>query len=328
MQREREMRGIALEEIAKATKIGTRSLRALEEEDFDKLPGGIFNKGFVRAYAKYLGIDEEQAVADYVVAFGEAEKQADAFDSEHLKKLEEHWKAAQTGRQSSDFQIRVPWGGLLFLLILAGAAFAGWHYRHQEIAWVRHHVQAQQQLPAQEAPAVTVPDTPAESTAPLPNADTVPATQGAATPPSTAGTSAAPAVAALPPPAVAASTPAATPASKPDTEPRPAGAAPKPPQALQSPEAVTPAPGTLALKIHARQQSWVQIKVDGALFQQGELIPGRNVIVSAKKSIYLKTGNAGGLELSFNGQAVPALGQEKEVKSITFGPNGVQPASQ
>ena len=61
------MRGISLEEIAEATKIGTRSLRALEEQDFDKLPGGIFNKGFVRAYARYLGLDEEQAVADYLL---------------------------------------------------------------------------------------------------------------------------------------------------------------------------------------------------------------------------------------------------------------------
>ena len=67
------MRGITLEEIAEATKIGTRSLRALEEQDFDKLPGGIFNKGFVRAYARYLGLDEEQAVADYLTALSEAQ---------------------------------------------------------------------------------------------------------------------------------------------------------------------------------------------------------------------------------------------------------------
>ena len=74
LQREREMRGITLEEIADSTKIGTRSLRALEQEDFDKLPGGIFNKGFVRAYARYLGIDEEQAVTDFLAAAGEAEQ--------------------------------------------------------------------------------------------------------------------------------------------------------------------------------------------------------------------------------------------------------------
>jgi len=65
LRREREMRGVSLEEIAESTKIGTRSLRALEQEDFEKLPGGIFNKGFVRAYSRFLGIDEDQALADF-----------------------------------------------------------------------------------------------------------------------------------------------------------------------------------------------------------------------------------------------------------------------
>src|SRR5690348_7481497 len=71
MRREREMRGVSLEEIAESTKIGTRSLRALEEEDFERLPGGIFNKGFVRAYARFLGLDEEQAVSDFEAAWQE-----------------------------------------------------------------------------------------------------------------------------------------------------------------------------------------------------------------------------------------------------------------
>ena len=68
LRRERELRGITLDEVAIATKIGTRNLRALEEEKFSQLPGGIFNKGFVKAYARYVGIDEEQAVGDYMVA--------------------------------------------------------------------------------------------------------------------------------------------------------------------------------------------------------------------------------------------------------------------
>jgi cytoskeletal protein RodZ len=68
LKRERELRGVKLEEIAESTKIGKRNLVALEEEHFDQLPGGIFNKGFVRAYAKYLGLDEEQAVNDFMAA--------------------------------------------------------------------------------------------------------------------------------------------------------------------------------------------------------------------------------------------------------------------
>src|SRR3954464_2195131 len=68
LKREREMRGVSLEEIAESTKIGKRNLLALETEEFNKLPGGIFNKGFVRAYAKYLGLDEDQAVTDFLAA--------------------------------------------------------------------------------------------------------------------------------------------------------------------------------------------------------------------------------------------------------------------
>src|SRR6266852_2812337 len=71
LRREREMRGISLEEISESTKISQRHLQALESEDFNLLPGGIFNKGFVRAYARYLGIDEDQAVADYLAASNE-----------------------------------------------------------------------------------------------------------------------------------------------------------------------------------------------------------------------------------------------------------------
>ena len=47
LRREREQRGISLDEISLSTKIGTRFLLALEEDKFDKLPGCVFNKGFI-----------------------------------------------------------------------------------------------------------------------------------------------------------------------------------------------------------------------------------------------------------------------------------------
>src|SRR6202051_3271583 len=69
---EREKRKITLEEISVSTKIGTRMLQALEENKFNQLPGGIFNKGFVRAYSRCLGLDEDQTIADYLQASGDA----------------------------------------------------------------------------------------------------------------------------------------------------------------------------------------------------------------------------------------------------------------
>jgi len=68
LRREREMRGVSLEEIASATKISLRFLEAIEREDFRKLPGGIFGRSFIRTYAKYLGLDEERVMAEFQLA--------------------------------------------------------------------------------------------------------------------------------------------------------------------------------------------------------------------------------------------------------------------
>jgi cytoskeletal protein RodZ len=61
----REAAGLSLETIAEETRISTRFLLAIETEEFQVLPGGIFNRGFIRAYALRIGIDADQAVADY-----------------------------------------------------------------------------------------------------------------------------------------------------------------------------------------------------------------------------------------------------------------------
>ena len=65
LKREREMRGVSLEEIAAATRINTRFLEAIESERWDQLPGGVFNRGFIRSIARYLGMDEDSLVAEY-----------------------------------------------------------------------------------------------------------------------------------------------------------------------------------------------------------------------------------------------------------------------
>jgi cytoskeletal protein RodZ len=71
LRREREMRGISLEEIATATRIGTRFLEAMENEQWSQLPGGVFNRGFVRSVAHHLGLGEEALLAEYTLATGD-----------------------------------------------------------------------------------------------------------------------------------------------------------------------------------------------------------------------------------------------------------------
>jgi cytoskeletal protein RodZ len=61
----REERGIALRDISEQTRISIRYLEAIESSDYKRLPGGIFNRSFIRAYAKFIGYDEHSALEDY-----------------------------------------------------------------------------------------------------------------------------------------------------------------------------------------------------------------------------------------------------------------------
>src|SRR5260370_2371096 len=68
LKRERELREVSMVELTKATRISTRFVEALENEDWAKLPGGIFGHGFVRTIARYLGLNEEPLLAEYDMA--------------------------------------------------------------------------------------------------------------------------------------------------------------------------------------------------------------------------------------------------------------------
>ena len=61
----RRNRGISLEQIAESTKISIRSLEAIEQGDFRKLPGGIYNTSYIRQYARAIEYDECALIAFY-----------------------------------------------------------------------------------------------------------------------------------------------------------------------------------------------------------------------------------------------------------------------
>src|SRR5690348_15240459 len=67
LKREREMRNVSLEEVSAATRISVRFLEALESEQWERLPGGVFNRGFIRSVARFLGLDEEGLIAEYAM---------------------------------------------------------------------------------------------------------------------------------------------------------------------------------------------------------------------------------------------------------------------
>ncbi len=65
LRRERELRGISLKQISDDTKIGVRFLEALEEDRIELIPGEFYRRSYLRAYARYLGLDEDRAVNTY-----------------------------------------------------------------------------------------------------------------------------------------------------------------------------------------------------------------------------------------------------------------------
>jgi cytoskeletal protein RodZ len=73
----REERGISISEVAEQTRISSLYLESIEKDDYKILPGGIFNKGFIKYYAKYIGYDEHQALQENQKAVSETEAAQD-----------------------------------------------------------------------------------------------------------------------------------------------------------------------------------------------------------------------------------------------------------
>ncbi len=114
LKRERELREVAPNEIVVATRISLRFLQALENEDWDKLPGGIFNRGFVRAIARYLGLDEENLLAEYDLARADQAAEAPAAQESRIPSPPK-WMAAA-----------LVLGVLLVIAGLVAAGLYGW----------------------------------------------------------------------------------------------------------------------------------------------------------------------------------------------------------
>jgi cytoskeletal protein RodZ len=121
LKREREMRGVSLEEISAATRINTRFLEAIESERWDQLPGGVFNRGFIRSIARYLGMDEDSLVAEY-----DLDVKGNGH-SHHAPVFPARQTGAPEKMSSRNWQPAAV--ALVFLAILIGLGVAAVHYR-------------------------------------------------------------------------------------------------------------------------------------------------------------------------------------------------------
>jgi transcriptional regulator with XRE-family HTH domain len=77
LRRERERRGISIETIAAATKVGADLWEALERNDFSRWPAGIFARAFIRDYARVLGLDPEELVDEFCRLFPVGDRRVD-----------------------------------------------------------------------------------------------------------------------------------------------------------------------------------------------------------------------------------------------------------
>lgn len=115
LRKEREARGVALETISEKTKVITRYLNALENENFEILPGGILSKGIVRGYVRTIGLDETAWMERFLVA-----------SREHGTPIQDNWadfaeNVGRTRRASAARTRRFRWTGLtVLLLVLTG----------------------------------------------------------------------------------------------------------------------------------------------------------------------------------------------------------------
>src|SRR5262245_57219718 len=73
LRQAREAKGASISEVAEQTRISPLYIKSIENDDYKPLPGGIFNKGFVKSYAKYVGVDEHEALSDYARLVAEHE---------------------------------------------------------------------------------------------------------------------------------------------------------------------------------------------------------------------------------------------------------------
>ena len=115
------MRGVSRAEICAATRIGTRFLEALENEQWEVLPGGIFNRGFIRAVARFLGLDEDDLVAEYDLAVSEQAPAAPVLVS------------APPPRKSARRRVLLLSLAALSVLALLGGSWLGWRWQHNRL---------------------------------------------------------------------------------------------------------------------------------------------------------------------------------------------------
>jgi cytoskeleton protein RodZ len=297
LRRERLRRNLGFEQISRELKISTRFLEAIENEQYEKLPGGVFAKSFVRQYARLLGLDEEDLAGQLngVIATEPDISQlvekprAASVAPIQVPKVEE-WQTV--GDKGFRWSGSLSAAAMVVVVMLVCSAVYGWLQRPRSTTSTQSAASAQTvHTPPPVQPAAQTP-TPAESTA---------------TPP---------------PGQVAAEAAGAKPA---DTKPTDVKTAETKPAEAKPTEVKAAAPNpdaTVHVQIVADEAVWVLARSDGKYAFSGTLNPGDTRSVEGVKDVILRLGNAGGVSISVNGKPVGSVGPKGQPRTLQLTSGG------
>ena len=291
----RETKGLTIDEVASKTRIRTDFVKALEDGNFAKLPDQVFARGFVRSYARSLGLDEDDAIQRFTQSAGAYyDKQVERERLKVRQEVEERKRKAN--RKAVAIAIGIAILTLIFLLS-----------REQSSLLVRR---SSPDLPAS-ASKRTAPPIPEPQDAP-------PSQQAEAVPPAPkTKPSESPVVSAKPgvgnnvePVTSPASTASAVPEL---AAPSPSSLGSDGPLGGISLEGSGATEGQLALDLEATELSWVVVQIDGGSPQEALLRPGEKARWKGQDQFILTLGNAGGVKAELNGKPLKPFGPSGKV---------------
>jgi cytoskeleton protein RodZ len=269
----REAAGLTLDDVAQQLKLAPRQVQALEDDDYEKLPGRTFVRGFVRNYARFMQLDP-----DAVLALLPGSDVAPALERPTI---------TPSGRPMGELPADAPatrsWARWVIPLVLAAIVVAAGMYEFKRQQGEAHRPSADKSVSAPSAAATTA----GSGAATLPN----PLTSTGVAPASTAVE------------APATSTEANPPAAAPSA-PAPA-ATPSAPPAAAEPVAATAAPDQPQLVLTFKGTSWVQVRDRNGttlIAENGQ--PGSTQSVAGPLPLDVVIGNARQVTATFRGQPV------------------------
>ena len=300
LRRARLKGNLQLEEVSNELKISTRMLQAIEDDQYDKLPGGVFAKSFVRQYARLLGLDEEEIAARMQQAMGPVEE-TPQFPERPKPGGGSPIQVPKVDEWETVGDKRFRWSGWLSAVVLVA------------VMLVCSAVYTWMQRPKSSGAAQARPPAPA-----------APAPSGIAEPGSAAPGAAAPTPSPVEPAAAPAQAAEQNPAEPKPAEPLPVEqqpAAPVPAAARATP----PNPdATVHVEITADEAVWVLARADGKYAFSATMEAHSTRTVEGVKDVMLRLGNAGGVTISLNGKPIGPAGPTGQVRTIQFTSGGFQ----